>query len=224
VAGEPRLKHIAQANGRLIDTERKYQRLSIKYFRKALEIGKVKKQEIPLIVYLTAEMYRRLDEGARAKLWFKAVRELPNAPLALVKWSKEQYGLIRQMPQAYPGDTALLSIVLNAANTEDTGAVKEKLAKLETRLQIIKTRIFLFVSQVERYPDQLVDLVRLGYIKHKSELLCPVTGSPFMYAKPEFGNQKAVMLRLSQPLPIAYGIRMISVKANGEVNKAYHGQ
>lgn len=221
----PRLKKIVQANGRLIDKSRVYQRLAIKHFRKALKVGEVNKMEVPLIVYLTAELYRRLGEGTRAQIWFKAVRELPNAPLVLTKWSKEQYGLINQMPSDSPEDTSLLSIVLNEISTEDSASVKHKLQVLDTRLLVLKTRIMLFLTQLETYPDKLDDLVRLGYIKKREDLACPITGNPFLYAKPlKRDGKPVIMLSLAKSLPIAYGVRMVSIMSDGEITKQHHNR
>ncbi|GEM_PF-6997180 len=219
MAWEPQIKNLIQYHQRLLKTAQTYRGKAIKFFMDALFSKKVRENEVALLTYLTGELLRRNDEGARAKYWLKAVKQIPGAPQSIVSWAKEQYALIdgRTLPTQW--DEKVVASLLEGQQNSDI--VSSGLDKAKLRMKLLRAAILLFRVDTGLWPENLKSLVTLGYIKNAQEILCPITHEPYIYFKPrpaasEAEHGQEIMLSTSKLYPVLYGVRSHKILLNGD--------
>lgn len=222
LAWEPQLKNLMQYNQRVLKTAAMYRSKAIGYFIEALSEKRVRSSETALLTYLCGELLRRNGEGARAKYWLKAVKQIPGASKTMIAWAKEQYALIDANTAPNAADRKAVELVL--AGQENSDVVSAGLDRAKLRMKLLRAAILLFKVETGLWPENLTSLVTLGYIKDTKETLCPITQEPYVYLKPhkmgfvegEVGEKSPPMLSTGKLYPVLYGVRSHKILLNGE--------
>jgi hypothetical protein len=77
-----------------IEQERKWQRLALEQFRRALDTGEIAAANRPAAEYVVAELYRRLEQPNRAMRFYDRALAAPQLDAHLAEWARQQRRLV----------------------------------------------------------------------------------------------------------------------------------